>query len=277
MTRYFRPEKSVAEYLSADVRDILTSARLRDPAPRTPGFLINYGLPARIALALIRGGWSTVHDLDTAERAWHTAAAHGTDCSFHRWLRVPLLGIAGANELRDSLAAWRDGEPGTSTEPTRTNHITAAIRADIAAGTFEHGQTLPNMAHLGRKHGGQAVDVGKACHMLVLAGWCGWRRAPAPEDERDRRLPVALVPGTPYELRWAPTMGSATRGRAADAAELLRHNPGAWQDDDSRHTLRGLTPISEATLDDAHRMLTIDAVSRRGANHNTPTWRPPKC
>lgn len=252
------------ETLSHDVREILTLARLHDPAPRTPGFLINYGLSARVALALIRGGWSTVNDLDRSERAWRTAVDHGMDRPFHSWLSVPHLGGTGAARLRETLAYWRDDHPAESLEDSRTNRIVAAVREEIAAGALEHGRILPNMAHLARRYDGKPVDAGKACHVLVLAGWCAWRRKPdLDDDDRDRRIPIVLVPGTPYSVHWQHSLAAPTRARAADAVELLRHNPGAWQAAEPRHTLRGLAPITDATMEDARRALTVNAVSRR--------------
>jgi hypothetical protein len=249
----------------SDYRAVLHLARSHHhAAPRPPGWLINYGLSTRNAQALIRGGWSTIADLDTTERAWRTAINHEDIGELHTWLQVPGLGVAGANDLRDSLARWRDDRPADPARSTRIVQVAAAVRADIAAGAIEHGQTMPSTVAVARRHNVQHDDVTKAYDVLVLAGWCAWRNQPHPRTWRDHRLPVALLPGPPCRVTWPTGSTARARRRAADAVELLRHNPGVWQPShDNPHTLRALASIADVEFNDAERTLAIKTVSTR--------------
>jgi hypothetical protein len=241
------------------VDDVLGA--IENSAPRTPGFLINYGLPVHTAQALIRGGWSTVTDLDRTERAWSTAVRHGTDCSFAEWLRVNDFGVVNAAHLRHALTRWRARDPAPPRETPKAVRVATSVRARIAAGEFDHGAALPTMAATARAHGMVPTKAANAYDMLVLAGWCAWRVAPGPTDWRERWCAVALLPDTPYDVTWAPDTTAGSRRRATDAVELLRHNPGAWQDNDTLRTLRALAPIADAVFADRERALTITGLT----------------
>lgn len=249
--------------ITLDVHNALAAARSHGNAYRTPGFLINYGLSPGTAHALIRGGWSTIAELDTAERAWSTATRHGGDCPLHTWLEVPHFGPVAARDLRHALHRWRQHDP---TPPPRTNDVNrlaATVRAQIATGEFGQGQPLPARAALARVHAMRPLDVTRTYDILLLAGWCAWRDQPVPADARPRQHAVALLPGRPYDIVWPSTITARARRRATPAAELLRHNPGAWRPDDTSHTLRTLTSITAADFDDRTRKLTITAVTTR--------------
>lgn len=249
---------SMTGCLAPDVNHALTVALPHSAGPRTPGFLINYGLPPRIAQALIRGGWSTVAELDSAEQAWLATQAD----TFDAWLNSPEFGVVGGRGLRQALERYRDREPVMPPQNNAVTRLTATIIAQVAAGEFERGHPLPGLAAFARSHGVQPTVVSKAYDVLALAGWCAWRNRPDAGDSRHRQHPVALTPGQPYDLMWSSTVTTRARRRATAAAEFLRHNPGAWRSQDTTNTVQKLRRIADADFDDVAGTLTVVEVSR---------------
>lgn len=249
----------VSDLITSDVIDVLSSARSHGGTLRTLGFLINYGLSAQTAQTLVRGGLSTITELDTAECAWSATAEPR---SFSASLHIPGLGAVQGRNLREALHRWRADDPAAATPVTDAGRLVLTIRAQIAAGDFGHGQMLPTWATLARRHGVRPADAQVACEVLELAGWCAWRDIPNDATYRMRRQhAVILVPGRPYDVVWpSPAMARASR-RASKSVQFLRHNPGSWRSNDSSHTLRRLAPISEAHFDDPSETVTITALS----------------
>lgn len=206
------------------------------------------------AHALAGAGFSTVVEVETAERLWRGC---GNTDDFGRYLRAPGFGSSGGEALLEAVQRLLSDE---LVSPDLRTTTALQIRDQILSGELAHGEELGTGREFARREGLSLNAAATALGWLSDAGWVGVQG----------QTVVVLNPGAPYEVRWSDAVPADVRRAASDAAELLRRNPGLdVRDVSSWPALRALRCLTGVEID--HLARTVRVVSAQDPAH--ARWR----